>query len=207
MSRGLGIQQRRILDALVQRADQDAFQARGEAATLTTGEDWQFGPVPVLRARWRWYTIDLLDLVDANSSRSTRASLHRAVWSLHRDRRVQAVGQFPYPQPFSAHINHVDQLVGGVDLFELSRVDPRWPSRTGRALWFRLPAPDHEAIPEDDQLAVLHFIDEWRPDPFEDFVATLDRQRRWSTATGQCLKWLFCGHSPAAEPVSTTLIA
>lgn len=190
----------------MQRAELDVFHARGEAAFLVTG-DWEAGPVPVLRARWRWYTIDLLDLVEIDSPRSARVSLHRAIRSLHRDGRVEAVGQLPYPQPFSAHINHVDRLVGGVDLAELAGVDPRWPSRTGRALWFRLPVPDQGAIPHDDQLAVLDFIDEWRPEPFEDFVATIDHQRRWSTPTGQCLTWLFCGSpSQARQAISTFVV-
>lgn len=202
MSRGLGLQQRRILDALVYRAEQDFFRAHGEAAILVTGEDWAVGPTPTLRARWRWYTIDLLDLVEAGSPRSERVSLHRAVRSLHRDGRVEMVGQFPYPQPFSAYINHVDQLVGGVDLSELARIDPRWPNRTGRALWFRLPTPDRDSLPNDDQLTILKFIAEWRPDPFEDFVATLDHRQRWSTPIGQCLTWLFCGPSSRHDQAS-----
>lgn len=201
------MQQRRILDALVQRAEQDVFVLRGEAATLVATEDWAVGPMPVLRARWRWYTIDLLDLVEADGSRSERVSLHRAVQSLQREGRVQAAGQFPYPQPFCAYLNHVDRLVGGIDLAELTRVDPRWPSRTGRALWFRLPPPTRDVIPRDDQLGVLDFIAKWRPDPFEDFVAMLDRRRRWSTPTGQCLAWLFCGSLAPTQQASATRIA
>ena len=201
------MQQRRILDALVHRAEQDVFRARGETAILVTGEDWAVGPTPTLRARWRWYTIDLLDLVEVDSPRSERVSLHRAVRSLHRDGRIEAVGQFPYPQPFSAYISHVDQLVGGIDLTELARIDRRWPSRTGRALWFRLPAPEQQdSLPPDDQLAVLQFIAQWRPDPFEDFVATLDHRQRWSTPIGHCLAWLFCG-SPNRADQASRLIA
>lgn len=192
MSRGFGAVQRGVLNALVTRAEQDYYQVSHDEVAELLGE--YAGPHRV-RARWRWYTIDLLDLVQFGCARTERVSVHRAIKALERTGRIQTMGQLPYPQPFAAYINYLSQLVGGVDLNELSKVDRRWPSSPGRALWFRLtaPHPDHAPIPEDDQLAVLDFIETWRPEAFEDFAATLDHERRWTTPTGRFLAWLFCG--------------
>lgn len=162
----------------------------------------------VVRARWRWYTLDLLDLVPCECPRAERVSFHRAIKALEKAGRVETLGQLPYPQPFAAYVNYWNQLVGGIDLNELSKVDSRWPSSPGRALWFRLSRPHlaHEPTPEDDQLAVLDFIETWRPESFEDFAATLDHDHRWTTPTGRFLTWLFCGPPGLAATSSLSSI-
>ena len=186
MSRGFGAVQRRILDALVTRAARDIYAVSHDDVIELISEynddaeryDWPH----VVRARWRWYTIDLIDLVDLACPRSERVSLHRAIKALDHAGLIETAGYLPYPQPYAAQIDRFDQLIGGIDLNELHNIDQRWPRNTGRSLWFRLPAPRQgpNPIPADDQLAILEFITSWRPDAFEDFAATLDRERRWT---------------------------
>ena len=200
MSRGFGAVQRRVLDALLTRGEQDRYPVVHDDVAQLAGKyaDRQFA----LRARWRWYTLDLLGLAQCGSSRAERVSLHRAIKALEKASRVETMGQLPYPQPFAAYFNYAHQLVGGIDLNELSMVDTRWPSGSGRTLWFRLPPPhpDREPIPKDDQLAVFNVIETWRPDSFEDFAASIDHASRWTTHTGRFLAWLFCGPPGQISP-------
>jgi hypothetical protein len=154
-----------------------------------------------VRARWRWYTIDLLDLVEPGGRRSERVSLHRAVHRLNRAGRIQIADQdrCPYGDGywFGAYENEYGEYVGGFDLSELSTVDPRWPSGRGRTLWFRIPPPRlREHIPEDDQLAQLEAIEDFQPDAFLDFTETRNRRQAWQSPVGRYIRWLFCGPVP-----------
>lgn len=152
-----------------------------------------------LRARWRWYTIDLLDLVDFGAPRSRRVGLHRAVRDLARAGRVQISAQLPYDNPFLAEVDYYGNQYGGIDLAEISRhADPRWPGRRGRSLWFRMPPPIVGHIPNDDQLAFLGLLllDDLVPDALDEFIGTTDRPQAWASSTGHFVKWLFCGPAP-----------
>lgn len=68
-----------------------------------------------------------------------------------------------------------------------------------QALWFRLPPPEADLLPEHDQFVILEFIENYHPDPFADLAATLDCRRRWLTPTGEFLAWLFCGAPTGSE--------
>src|SRR5262245_24669624 len=95
MSRGLGALQRQVLDALIQRRENDSYPTTAALAELL----WPI-ETPVIRA---WYTLDLLDLVQFGAPRSERVSLHRAVHGLHGRHRVQIATARPYDQPFGAY--------------------------------------------------------------------------------------------------------
>ena len=197
VSRGFGAMERRLLDAVIQRQEKDVYAYPGlirEHSTFT--------------ARWRWYTIDLLNLTEFGAPRGERVSLHRAVRSLHRARRLQIATKCPYEQPFGARQNAYDDYgdrddddyyysdlydtyVGGFDLSELHGVDSRWPHRQGRCLWFRLRPPPMEYVPGDDQTYVLDWIAEH--ESFIEFAETLDRTQAWKTSFASFLRWLFCG--------------
>ncbi|MCV7133652.1 hypothetical protein H7J06_11710 [Mycobacterium hodleri] len=154
----------------------------------------------MLRARWRWYTIDLLDLVAFGEPRSHRVSAHRAVRSLARAHRVQIVDQCPYDDPFLAEVDYYGNQFGGLDLAEVTQyVDPRWPGRQGRCLWFRLPPPMTESVPDDDQLIQLEALQEGIfPEAFDEFTGTVDRRKAWESDAGRYLRWLLCGSSAAS---------
>jgi hypothetical protein len=148
-----------------------------------------------LYARWRWYTIDLLDLTDFGDPRSHRESAHRAVRSLARACRVQINDRCPYDNPFLAQIDHYGSQFGGLDLAEISQyADPRWPNRQGRCLWFRLPPPTADHIPGDDQMTQLDLLqDGFIAEAFDEFVGTTNRRSAWASPTGRYLHWLLCG--------------
>jgi hypothetical protein len=186
MTRGLGCRQRHVLAALHQRADHDSYRADG-AMLLSGGRC-------VLRARWRWYTIEMVGLLNKHSAESRRAAANQTIRTLARRGRVQVWnGDYPYPAPFAGHCSQNDMYVGTVNLAELHAIDSRWPPRHGRRLWFRLPPPPRHAIPVDDQIAVLNYLDTHRPEEFEDFAAALDRRRAWKSPAGQLPMWLLCG--------------
>jgi hypothetical protein len=193
MSRGLGPLQRRILGALVDRRDSDFYDAE-KARDFIDPSD-----IPAVRARWRWYTLDLVDLAHFGDPRSERVSLRRAVHGLARTRRLETATSCPYDQPFGAYENDFGEYVGGIDLDELSTVDPRWPSR-GRCLWFRLPPPPSlEDVPGDDQMWFLKDIADrslFAYDVFREFTGTRDRRRAWDSEVGRFVHWLFCGPAP-----------
>lgn len=182
-----GAQQRRVLQALAERRDHDVY----DITTLTDSVG-----VPgarKLRARWRWYTIGMLGLIDHGAPESQRASIHQTVRALAQAGHLHtATTPYPYGAPFTPHRDECGDAIGGLDLSELCAFDPRWPPRHGRRLWFRLqPTPK---IPSDDQTAVLHWLAATRPDEYEDFAASLDRSRAWESDMGRFLRWLLCGH-------------
>ncbi|WP_131816228.1 hypothetical protein [Mycolicibacterium porcinum] len=198
MSRGPGNLQRTILATLRDRARLDRFPGpwdEGISDFLSADID-----VDVVRARWRWYTVDLLGLATPDTPRSARVSLHRAIGALERSHEIEVVRRkLPYSQPFGGHIDRYERLVGGIDLAELTDVDSRWPARPRQVVWFRLPPPhpDYEGVPADDQIAVIDAIEgEWTPEPFEDFVGSIDPLGRWYTPVGEFLTWIFCGSRP-----------
>ena len=192
MSRGLGALQRRVLGALWTRGESDFYDI-GALSDLFPSHFLK--QCTVLHARWRWYTIDLLGLVTFGEPRSHRVSAHRAVRSLARAHRVQIVDQCPYDDPFLAQVDYYGNQFGGIDLAEVNQyVDPRWPSRQGRHLWFRLPPPMTDYVPDDDQLIRLELLQEgFIPEAFDEFMGTIDRRRAWNSDTGQYLQWLLCG--------------
>lgn len=198
MSRGPGALQRRILDALVSRGESDCYDTR-ELTELFP--DRFLDQYTSIRARWRWYTIDLLDLVEFGDPRSHRVSAHRAVRSLARARWVQIRDHCPYDSPFLAQVDYYGHKFGGLDLAEVGQYpDPRWPSRQGRCLWFRLPPPTLDHVPEDDQLIQLEDLqDGYIPEAFDEFLGTTDRSKAWSSDTGQYLHWLLCGSRQAPK--------
>lgn len=192
MSRGFGALQSEILNALDRLGSSDRYDTR-EIPQL-------WGPSPRIRwirARWRWYTIDLLDLVQPDGPRSERVSLHRAVRKLHGARRLQIEEMCPYGYWFGRYENEYGNYVGGFKLSELSTADPRWPSGKGRSLWFRVPPPHpEEHFPADDQVAELESLEYEQPDAFRDFTETLNRPRAWQSPVGRYIRWLFCGPEP-----------
>ncbi|WP_156748741.1 hypothetical protein [Mycobacterium sp. 1482292.6] len=192
MSRGFGKLQRRVLNGLLSRRSYDRYPL-----TQQYPYDHLFDESAVpraARARWRWYTVDLLDLVPSGATRSDRVSLHRAIHGIADRGLVEVADRMPYGQPFAPYLEYGGLAVGGVDLNELNSVDDRWPRHPGRALWFRLSLPDDlDDIPRDDQILILGDIAEFRPDPFLDFVEAIDHEKRWATPMGQFLVWLFCG--------------
>jgi hypothetical protein len=186
MTRGLGCRQRHILAVLHRQADHDSYCA--DAVMRLSGERY------ALRARWRWYTIEMVGLVNESSTETTRATANQAIRTLARRGRVQVwTGDYPYTAPFAGYCSENGKCVGAVNLAELHAIDSRWPPRHGRRVWFRLAPPQRQEIPVDDQIAVLNYLDTHRPEEFEDFAATLDRRRAWDSPVGQLLMWLLCG--------------
>lgn len=151
----------------------------------------------MLHARWRWYTIDLLDLFAFGDPRGYRVSARRAVRSLARAHRVQIVDQCPYDEPFLAQVDYYGNHFGGLDLAEINQcADPRWPVRQGRHLWFRLPPPITDHVPDDDRLIRLELLqDGFIPEAFDEFMGTTNRNKAWNSDTGRHLHWLLCGRS------------
>ena len=104
----------------------------------------------------------------------------------------------------SAYEDEYGDVVGGLDLSELSSVDPRWPNGQCRCLWFRLRVPLHavECLPFDDQATIVEDLEgkslEYVSDAFMEFTATLDRRAAWASEVGQFMRWLFCGPIPQA---------
>jgi len=117
------------------------------------------------------------------------------VRSLARARRVQIIDQRPYDDPFLAQVDYYGNQFGGVDLAEIGQyADPRWPGRQGRCLWFRLPPPITDHVPDDDQLIQLELLQEgFIPEAFDEFMGTTNRSRAWNSDTGRYLHWLLCG--------------
>lgn len=192
MSRGFGSLQFNVLNALDRLASTDRYDAQRVSGQLIDASRIRW-----VRARWRWYTIDLLDLVESGGRRSERVSLHRAVRSLQRARRLQVEETCPYGHVFAPYENEYGEYEGGLYLPRLSIVDPRWPSRQGRSLWFRLPPPRRlEQVPEDDQIAQLDAIDYYQPEAFRDFTEARDPLQAWQTPVGRYIRWLFCGPEP-----------
>lgn len=194
MSRGPGALQRRILGALWSRGESDWYDIR----TLSDLFPRHFlEECTTLHARWRWYTVDLLDVVAFGDPRSHRVSVHRAVRSLARARRVQIADRCPYDDPFLAQVDYYGNRFGGIDLAEIGQyADPRWPGRQGRHLWFRLPPPITDHVPDDDQLVRLELLREgFIPEALDEFIGTTDRSKAWRSDTGRYLRWLFCGPS------------
>jgi hypothetical protein len=189
MSRGIGARQRSVIDALVERSENDSYDAWGS----------------VIRARWRWYTLDLLDLVPDSAPRSQRVSLHRAVRCLHQRGLLEIAPTCPYRPRHGRFLNEYGDLVGGLDISELSSVDPRWPTGPGRVLWFRLPAPsvaDDDQSPLDESLSddqIYWLEDIVASDVFADFSEALNRREAWTTEAGRLIQWLFCGPLPEGQ--------
>ncbi len=203
VSRGLGSLQRKVLDALVDRRDNDTYDA-ADVSELIDPDD-----TPLIRARWRWYTVDLLDLTEVTAPRPDRVSLHRAIRSLHQTGQVEIATACPYPTILGGCRNDYGHRVGGLYVPKLSyhidigvryRVDARWPYTQGRRLWFRLPPPtSRNDIPADDQIAVIDCLHTNNPKEFQDFTEKLRTRKEdeaWTSAIGRFVSWLFCG-SPA----------
>lgn len=155
---------------------------------------------PVVHARWRWYTVDLLGLAHRDCPRSQRVSLHRAISKLHQANRVEVKTGLPYPQPFGPAPDRYEPPHRRIDLGELSLVDPRWPERPERCLWFRWPPPPRRKVPKDDQLYLLRSLA--AGETFLEFVELLDRRQAWESEFGRFLRWLFCG-SPATNTITS----
>lgn len=184
MSRGLGVKQRQLLDAM------SAKQAES------------FGGVT---HRWRWFTLEICGLVTANTPRSEKVSLTRAVRRMAEQGILETVHGFPY------------------DFFwlrwqVLSVVGPL--SRPGRKLWFR-PVPDEDvavveealrtaygqgdvsrfwnsldALPGDDVL--MDFVDwwDWRDEEFIEFFNLIFEGRAGEAREswmGDYLAWIIFG--------------
>lgn len=192
MSRGIGAVQRRVFGALIERRNNDSY------AVTPAIEDFVERSVTEVRARWRWYTIDLLGVAGFHSSRSDRVSLHRAVRGLHKRGVVEISPGLPYERWFGCEVDELrGVLVGGVDLDELSDFDPRWPGDLRRSLWFRLqPRRARDFGCSDDQMWLL---DNLYGDFFDDFTGAFDRKAAWGSEFGQFMRWLFCGYPVCAQ--------
>lgn len=200
MSRGLGSLQRKVLDALLDRRVNDSYDAADADGLIDPDE------TPVIRARWRWYTVDLLDLVDIDAPRHDRVSLHRAIRSLHRGGKVEIATACPYPTKLGGYRDSGGRQVGGLYVPKLNYYadhivtyypDARWPYTQGRRLWFRLPPPtSRDDIPADDQIAFIDYL-HTNPKAFQDFTEALRGHRHeeeaWRSAVGRFVRWLFCG--------------
>lgn len=200
MSRGFGSNQRRVLDALVDRRDNDSYAA-ADVTELVNPDD-----TPLIRARWRWYTVDLLDLVEIDAPRPERVSLHRAIRNLHQTGQLEIATACPYPKVLGGYQNLHGLREGGLyvqklgyyqDLWVNYYADARWPYTQGRRLWFRLPPPANRVdIPVDDQIAVIDYLHTCNPSAFQDFTDRLRRHREedaWTSPVGRFVRWLFCG--------------
>lgn len=200
VSRGLGSLQRNVLDALIERRDNDSY----DAADITELVD--LAVTPLIRARWRWYTVDLLDLTESNAPRSERASLHRAIRSLHQAGQVDIATACPYPTILGGYRSSDGRRVGGLYVPKLSYyidigvryyADVRWPYSQGRRLWFRLRAPTNRSdIPGDDQIAFIDYLHTNNPKTFQEFIEKLRthaEDEAWKSAIGRFIRWLFCG--------------
>jgi hypothetical protein len=185
------------MGALWDRGETDSYDVR-QVSDFFPREFQDYSGVSVLRARWRWYTIDLLDLVAFGDSRSDRVSVHRAVGALARAGRVQTTPWCPYGDPLLPQVDYYGDQFGGIDLAEISQhADPRWPSRQGRCLWFRLPPPVADDVPEDDQLTCLELLqDGFIPEALDEFIGTANRRHAWQSRVGRYLRWLLCGPGP-----------
>lgn len=207
MSHGYGVQQRRVLDVLEvkarERFNEVVEEAQGEF--LASAPSHFMADMAMSRARWRWYTVELLGLAGPATTRAERVSLHRAIKSLRNAGELEVRGSTPYDKPFTRI---------GFNPAELSRFSSRWPDRRGRVLWFRRPPPwDYEKalnggyypeeLPEDDGATVLDFLDVYWPDWFADFCEAADREHRWQTLSGAAVVWLFCGELPVYVPRSS----
>jgi hypothetical protein len=183
-----------VLGALWSRGETDCYDIR-PVSDLFSREFLDHSGVRLLRARWRWYTIDLLDLVAFGDPRSNRVSVHRAVRALALTGRVQISDRCPYDDPFLAQMDYYGNQFNGLDLAEISQhADPRWPCRQGRSLWFRRPPPTADYIPEDDQMTRLTLLlDGFIPEALDEFVGTTNRREAWASPTGRYLHWLLCG--------------
>jgi len=69
-------------------------------------------------------------------------------------------------------LDYYGNQFGGIDLAGISEyADPRWPNRQGLCLWFRLPPPAADDVPDDDQLAMLGLrVDGFIPEAFDEFM-------------------------------------
>ncbi|MCV6966079.1 hypothetical protein H7J50_20030 [Mycobacterium intermedium] len=231
MSRGFGSVQRLVLDALISRQRHDVFDMTTIPAVANTFYDDPHEQAnqyerlrsmrlanisnqeiidhlanpfyfPTARARWRWYTVDLLGLAEPGTGRARRVSLHRAAHTLHRAGRLDVAHGLPYPQPFGVGDGFYNPSKG-VDLQELRLVDNRWPEGPEKCLWLRLPPPPPDDVPENDQLFFLNGFAEG-PDLFLDFVEAIDRNLAWQSEVGRFLRWLFCGSLGRNEVTSST---
>ncbi|UMB70035.1 hypothetical protein [Mycobacterium paraterrae] len=197
MTRGLGSLQRHILTALQERAASDCYLANGTAELAGSG--------PVIQARWRWYTLELLGLVDDTATEAQRHTANQAISTLARRGHVRTrLTDYPYHGPFGGYDAGGGEMAGQVDLAELRFLDSRWPARHGRRIWFQLPPPCN--IPADDQLAVLRRLHVNRPDEFEDFAASVDRHHAWRSPIGHLVAWLLCG-SPSKGSAPTLRVS
>lgn len=200
VSRGLGSLQRKVLDALVERRDNDSYDA-GEITELVDPDN-----TPVIRARWRWYTVDLLGLVEIDAPRPERVSLHRAIHSLHDADLLEIATACPYPTKLGGYQNYYGQRVGSLYVPKLSYypdhmvayvADERWPYAQGRRLWFRLLPPiTPDDIPPDDQIVFIDYLHTSNPKAFQDFTEKLRTYRleeAWISPVGRFVRWLFCG--------------
>lgn len=209
MSRGYGVQQRRILNALESKAREQFRDAveRARAGTFDPDFDDELRRVideaGIVRARWRWYTIELLGLTDRETPRGERVSLHRAIKNLGEMGSLEVRESMPYSRAFAR---------SGLDGADLARLNLRWPHRPGRALWFRTAPPwDTAAVerrgwlpddcPHDDGVYVLDFSHIDPPDWFADFCGAVDREHRWTTPTGALVAWLFGGTIPPVNGI------
>ena len=202
VSRGLGSLQRSVLDALVKRRDSDSYDAADVPGLVDIAD------TPFIRARWRWYTVDLLDLAESNAPRPDRVSLHRSIRSLHQAGQVDIATACPYPTILGGYRSSDGRRVGGLYVPKLSYsidigvryyADPRWPYAQGRRLWFRLPAPTNRSdIPADDQIAFIDYLHTDNPKAFQEFVQrlrTYGEDEAWTSPVGRFVRWLFCGPS------------
>jgi hypothetical protein len=102
---------------------------------------------------------------------------------------IETSDRLPYEQPFSFSWAADGE---GLDLGELAAIDPRWPSRSGRTLWFRIRPPfDAEQEMWDDQVSIMGRLGD--SDAFADFVTAGNKNERWNDPSAKFIHWLFCG--------------
>lgn len=187
MSRGKGARQREVLAAIDERTQQDEFTWRGRT----------------LRARWRWYNLSRLSLIDPTTTRSRRVALNRAIHRLAEDGELELRDQYPYywflapdHRGFALDDDGFTSEPDWSEWLEIQRLNPDSP-RPGRSLWFRRP-PDGD-IPNDDQIAVLIRVDNYTyEDELEEFIYMRDRERAKHSEMGRLLHWLLHGSRSAA---------
>ncbi|MDO2384306.1 hypothetical protein QRB41_12950 [Mycobacterium avium subsp. hominissuis] len=188
MSRGLGVRQREVLSVLVERSCHDSYSWSDLSEVFVR----QAGDGDELVEPFRWYTIELLGLADAETPRSDRVSLHRAIKGLASRGFLEVSTSFP----------HADRLVStgttpGLDRFswgDLALFNKRFPLFPDRCLWFR------NQVPPGWRTATEHYLDSIEVpyesggrSLFDDFLAFPDREHVWKLPLGRFIIWLIGG--------------
>jgi hypothetical protein len=171
MSRGHGVCQQQVIEKLVTIQDE---RHRG------------------FHHRWRWYTLEMLGLVNSTTPVSVRSSYSRAVRSLEAEGLLQTRNRFPYDAWFLTPPPPDDEFKLYIDPAHLSP----WPARPGKPLWFRIqqdePQDWNDLYELQDALWLFKLFDiEGPDDEMADFAGMVDQRAALRSPPAQWLRWFF----------------